>query len=142
LASAKIIGLGAIDATISFFSTPPADRPRKMSGTLDHLGERAQRGLLRELDLVLVHQLGAALVDDAGQVGDPDVLARQAELHQQARQARAAAPAPEVTSLTSLMLLPETFSAFRRPAPTTIAVPCWSSWKTGSSCAQRSARST
>ena len=30
-ASAKISGLGAIFATISFFSTPPADRPRKMS---------------------------------------------------------------------------------------------------------------
>ena len=42
------------------------------------------RGLLREEDLVLVHQLGAALVDHAGEVGDPDVLARHAELDQQA----------------------------------------------------------
>ena len=31
LASAKITGLAAIFATMSFFSTPPADRPRKMS---------------------------------------------------------------------------------------------------------------
>ena len=54
-------------------------------GARDHLGQRAQRGLLRELRLVLVHQLGAALVDHAGQVGHPDVLARQAELDQQAQ---------------------------------------------------------
>ena len=31
LASAKMIGCGAIVATISGFSTPAADRPRKMS---------------------------------------------------------------------------------------------------------------
>ena len=43
---------------------------------------RARR-LLREARLVRVHQLGAALVDHAGQVGDADVLARHAELDQQ-----------------------------------------------------------
>jgi len=40
---------------------------------------------LRELDLVLVHQLGAAFVHQAGQVGHPDVFARQAQLHEQAQ---------------------------------------------------------
>jgi hypothetical protein len=47
------------------------------------------------------------------------------------RQARAAAPAPDTTSFA----LPISFSTTRRPfttaAPTMIAVPCWSSWKTG-----------
>mgnify|MGYP000452716187 CR=1 FL=1 len=41
--------------------------------------------------LVVVHQLGAPLVDDAGEVGDPDVLARQPELDEQAE---AGEPAP------------------------------------------------
>jgi hypothetical protein len=40
-------------------------------------------GLLGELDLVFVHQLGAAFIDHAGQVGDPDVFTRHAQLDQQ-----------------------------------------------------------
>ena len=47
------------------------------------------------------------------------------------RQASAAAPAPEVTSLTFVMSLPATFRPLSSAAPTTMAVPCWSSWKTG-----------
>ena len=43
----------------------------------------------------------------------------------------AAAPAPEQTSLTSPIRLPTTSSALSRAAAATIAVPCWSSWKTG-----------
>ena len=42
-----------------------------------------------------------------------------------------AAPAPEMTTLMSDILFPTTFNALIRPARTTIAVPCWSSWKTG-----------
>ena len=56
--------------------------------------------------------------------------------------ALAAAPAPEATSLTFLMSLPATFSALSMAAPTTIAVPCWSSWKTGIFMRSRSLRST
>ena len=47
------------------------------------------------------------------------------------RQASAAAPAPEATSLTSPIFLPVRYSAFCTAAPTMIAVPCWSSWNTG-----------
>ena len=43
----------------------------------------------------------------------------------------AAAPAPEKTILTSSIFLPATSSAFSSAAPEMIAVPCWSSWKTG-----------
>ena len=58
------------------------------------------------------------------------------------RQASAAAPAPDTTSLTSVMDLPLTFSPFISAEPTTIAVPCWSSWKTGIFMRLRSSRST
>ena len=44
-----------------------------------------------------------------------------------------AAPAPVITTRTSCGRLPTTRSAFRNAAITTIAVPCWSSWKTGMS---------
>ena len=47
------------------------------------------------------------------------------------RQAMPAAPPPVETTLISSKRLPATFSALVAAAPTTMAVPCWSSWKTG-----------
>ena len=58
------------------------------------------------------------------------------------RQARAAAPAPEATSFTLEMSLPTTRRPFTTAAPTMIAVPCWSSWKTGIFMRSRSFFST
>ncbi|KAF5031913.1 hypothetical protein DSECCO2_622830 [anaerobic digester metagenome] len=45
----------------------------------------------------------------------------------------AAAPAPETTILRSSIFLPAISTAFNMPAPEMMAVPCWSSWKTGMS---------
>ena len=47
------------------------------------------------------------------------------------RQAMPAAPPPVETILMSSKRLPATRSALVAAAPTTMAVPCWSSWKTG-----------
>ena len=52
-----------------------------------------------------------------------------------------AAPAPLTTTLISSHFLPTTFSALIRPATTTMAVPCWSSWNTGMSSSAFSRRS-
>ena len=52
-----------------------------------------------------------------------------------------AAPTPVSTILTSSIGLPTTFSAFVSAARTTMAVPCWSSWKTGMSSSARRRRS-
>ncbi len=49
-----------------------------------------------------------------------------------------AAPAPDITTRIREISLPTTLSAFISAASTTIAVPCWSSWKTGMSRASRS----
>ena len=49
-----------------------------------------------------------------------------------------AAPTPVMTTRTSSSRLPTTCSAFSSAARTTIAVPCWSSWKTGMSSRSRS----
>ncbi|KRA00576.1 hypothetical protein ASD71_00100 [Achromobacter sp. Root565] len=43
------------------------------------------------------------------------------------RHASAAAPAPDVTTLTCLMSLPTTFRPLMKAADTVMAVPCWSS---------------
>ena len=83
MASARISGRGAIWASSSGFSTPPAERPRKTSASGDHVGERARVGLLRIDRFPAVHELVAALVDDALDVGDPDVLALGAERHEE-----------------------------------------------------------
>ena len=53
-----------------------------------------------------------------------------------------AAPAPAIVIRTEPSFLPTTRSALVRAARTTIAVPCWSSWKTGMSSSSRSRRST
>ena len=53
-----------------------------------------------------------------------------------------AAPPPVETILTSSKRLPATRSALVAAAPTTIAVPCWSSWKTGMFIRSRQSRST
>ena len=52
-----------------------------------------------------------------------------------------ALPAPLITSLMSPMFLPTTLSALMSAAAQTIAVPCWSSWKTGISQISLSLRS-
>ncbi len=49
-----------------------------------------------------------------------------------------AAPAPETTILASLSSRSTIRSALVSPARTTMAVPCWSSWKTGMSSSARS----
>ena len=57
------------------------------------------------------------------------------------RQASAAAPAPDTTSLQLAMSLPTYWMPFMMAAPTMMAVPCWSSWKTGIFIFSRSLRS-
>ena len=42
-----------------------------------------------------------------------------------------AAPAPQNTTLISSIFFPTIASAFNNAAPEMMAVPCWSSWKTG-----------
>ena len=58
------------------------------------------------------------------------------------RMAVPAAPAPAITIRTSAICLPTTLRALVNAATVTMAVPCWSSWKTGMSSSSRSRRST
>jgi hypothetical protein len=58
------------------------------------------------------------------------------------RHAIPAAPPPVETTLMSSNRLPAIRSALVAAAPTTMAVPCWSSWKTGMFIRSRQIRST
>ena len=58
------------------------------------------------------------------------------------RQASAAAPAPEVTILAVSIDFPASSSPLMMPAATMMAVPCWSSWKTGIAILSRNCSST
>ncbi len=85
LASARISGLGAHLGHHVLLEHAGGRQAEEDVRAFDHLGQRALVGVLRIDRLVLVHQLGAALVDHARQVGDPDVLARHAQLDQQSQ---------------------------------------------------------
>ena len=66
---------------------------------------RRARSLLREARLVIVHQGGAAAIDNAFDVADPDVLARQAEADKQfeTRERRGACAAGHELHLVDLL---------------------------------------
>ena len=77
-----------------FFEHATSREAQKHVSAFDDLAQGARAGGLGVDDLVLVHQLGAALVDHTSQVGDIDVFARNAQFHQQAQasQCRGASP--------------------------------------------------
>ena len=123
-ASAKIIGLARIVATIAGLSTPAADSPRKMSApSITSPSVRAEVGCANTILSASISSVRPSKTTPARSVtqmfsrGRPSLTSRP-------RQASAAAPAPETTSLTSRMSLPLTFNPFSTAAPTTIAVPC------------------
>ena len=68
-----------------FFEHAPGRQAQKHVGAFNHLGQRAGRGFLGELDLVVVHQFGAAFVNHTRQIGDENVFARHANFYQQAQ---------------------------------------------------------
>ena len=67
------------------FEHTTGGEPKKHVGTLNGLAQCACRCLLREKSLVLVHQLGATLVNHTGQVSDKNVVSGNAQLDQQAK---------------------------------------------------------
>ncbi len=95
LASARISGSGAICFSMLGLQHAARREAEEDVGPGDHLRQRPRVGLLREDRLPAVHQLLAALVDDALEIGDPDVAhASRPRLTSWLRQASAAAPAP------------------------------------------------
>ena len=65
------------------------------------------------------------------------ITVRTPALRRMSVTATPAAPTPVTTTVMSSIFLSTTLSAFSIAARTTIAVPCWSSWKTGMSSSAR-----
>ena len=143
LARAKTTGLGAMVGIHSGSRMPGARHADEDVGVDEHLVQRPGR---------------PARVGDGGQLG---VGRRTATRRRPTRApsrsttttsvapaasssvtiAVPAAPAPETTIRTSASSFSTQRSALVSAASTTIAVPCWSSWKTGMSSDSRSRRS-
>src|ERR1700728_4697110 len=70
LAMAKMIGLSAMDFTMSFVTAPFADRPKNTSAP-------------RSARLPLIHTLGATLIDDALGIAEDEVFGAKADSAQQ-----------------------------------------------------------
>ena len=87
--------------------------------------------LFNQRDLALAYTPGVAIVCQeiaANPAEARNLTARGSPMStRRFRQASAAAPAPEATSLTLRISLPTTFRPFMTAAPTMMAVPCWSS---------------
>ncbi len=146
LASAKTIASSAMVAMSAPVRMPGADTPMNTSAPI-----RASRSvpmILPGLVCVQIHRPLSSRSSRAGEMIPPmsDAItlppARPAPARSSRRRmAVPAAPAPLVTIRTEPSDLPTIRSALVRAARTTIAVPCWSSWKTGMSSRPRSRRS-
>ena len=76
---AKMIGLGAMDLTMSGVSAPLAERPKKMSAPSIASASVRAVGVDGMRRLPLVHAFGAAVIDDALGVAEHDVFGREAD---------------------------------------------------------------
>ena len=138
LASAKMIAPGAILATASS-ATLPADRPMKTSAPRSAVSiEPAMAGRVGELGQLRLDRVRPSrpCVEHPLAVGHADVAdarRRAGSWTPRHRPRRPRRPRP-----AGRARLATTRAALRSAASTTIAVPCWSSWKTGMSSAARS----
>ena len=140
---AKIMGFSAMERTISGVTSLAPETPMKTSAPrmapASGPPDAARVRELRELGLVPREALAPG-VNGAAAVADDYVARAEGEEHLRYRGARPRR-GPFMTMRASASSLPASLSAFVRAAETTMAVPCWSSWKTGMSSASWSRRS-
>ena len=130
-ASAKMMGRGAMDATIAGVTTPLAERPTTTSApAIASSRVRTGRSVANGALYSFIPFSRPARITPAR-----STMTRFSRRTPRRRQWRAVAsadaPAPVKTTVASPMSRPEISSALRSAAPAMIAVPCWSSWKTG-----------
>ena len=120
-------------ATISLVKAPLDGEAEEDVGALSGLFQRAEVGIDGKALLVLVHPLGAPLVDDPLGVAHDQVLRactpREIASLAQAMADGAGAVDDDADLLDLLAYQLQGVDAAR--ADEMMAVPCWSSWKTG-----------
>ena len=135
---AKMIGSFAIFSTISGLSAPAAERPRNTSAPTKASARSrvsvstacADFHWSRSVRPLWMTPLRSHMMTWSW--GTPIALINSV-------QAMAAAPAPFTTTRICFMSRPVSSTALISPAAVMIAVPCWSSWKTGMFIRSRSA---
>ena len=135
---AKTIASLAIVRTMSVVSTPGPETPMKTSAPVSASASVpcSPRGLV-----LFAMSAWAGFIQSSPGASRPRLSLITMSRAPSASSRRAiempAAPAPEKTMRTSSSRLPTRRRALVRPAATMIAVPCWSSWKTGMSSSRR-----
>ena len=142
LASAKTMGSLAMVGIHSASRMPGAETPTKTSASTSTSCREpaARRGLVAAASSVWAADRDVASADSAPS-RSTTTTSRAPAASSSVTIAVPAAPAPDTTIRTSASSFFTTRSALVSAASTTIAVPCWSSWKTGMSRDSRSRRS-
>jgi hypothetical protein len=142
LASAKTIGRRAIDRTMSGVTRFGPETPRKTSAS------RIASASVRQA-VSAATRCFSAFIPSLRPFHTTPLLSTKRNFARSAPSVSnicahemPAAPAPRMTMRQSARRLPTTSQAFSSAAPPMIAVPCWSSWKTGMSSASTSRAST
>jgi hypothetical protein len=129
-AIASTTGRSAIDLTIALVTVFAFERPRNTSQSLNASSSvrsfvfTAKRALysLRSSRSVWMTPLVSSMITFSRLAPAATIMSPHA---------MPAAPAPEITTRIFAISLPVSSTAFRIAAVEMIAVPCWSSWKTG-----------
>ena len=133
LAMAKMMGLGAMARTMSCVTAPLMERPKNTSApssacvSVRAFVSTAWADFHWFMPSVRPRQI-TPLVSHMRMFSGRIPMARISSA-----QAMEAAPAPLMTKRVSFRSRPVRCAALMRPAAATMAVPCWSSWKTGMS---------
>jgi hypothetical protein len=136
-----MIGASAILATISPVSRPGPETPRKRSAPSS--ASSIVRSGVSWAKPAFSGERSLRPVCTTPLLSSMSMCSRGAPIAiNMLRQAMPAAPAPRATMRISSSFLPATRRALVAAAAATIAVPCWSSWKTGMFMRSRQRRST
>ena len=139
-----MIDLGAIDATSASVKTLGALTPIKISASFiaSEMFPRKSLGLQFLINQIRISSPSSGVdLQITPSLSKPIMFTAPLRTNNRAI-AVPAAPAPLRTIFVSFRSFFTKRRAFRSAAKTTIAVPCWSSWKTGISNSSRRRRST
>ena len=130
-ASARMIGLAAIDTTMSAVTAPAAEQPSSTSAPCI-TSARVRAEVVCTYLCFDSSSLSSRRSWSTPFESQTKMLARFTPSSTiRFRQAIAAAPAPDTAIFTASIFLPTSSRPFSNAAVEMMAVPCWSSWKTG-----------
>ena len=95
------------------FQHAASRQTQKDVGTFNDFTQRAGRSLLGEDNFVFIHQFGATLIDHARQIGDINILARDAQLDQQSQTGQRRRPSTRGDQFDGFGVFADNFQAIQ-----------------------------